>query len=276
MDKIEEYLAQATDLIIAYGGSLVLALITLIVGLWIIKRIMKIFRKTMEKREVDASLRPFLTSIIGTLLKIMLVISVASIVGVEMTSFVAVLGAAGLAVGLALQGSLSNFAGGVLILLLKPFKVGDFIEANGASGTVREIQIFYTYITTPQNQEIIVPNGDLSNNSIKNFSFHDTRRIDLTFGIGYTDDIDKAKAILSDLVKGEENILKEPEFVIFVEELADSSVNFRVRAWAHTSEFWPIVNGFPEKVKKAFDAAGIGIPFPQMDVHLFPNEPQKA
>lgn len=269
MEKISGYLEQASDLIIQYGASLVLAIVTLLIGLWIIKRLVGVVSKALDKRQVDPSLKPFLLSIIGALLKVMLLISVAGMVGIEMTSFVAVLGAAGLAVGLALQGSLSNFAGGVLILLLKPFKVGDFIEADGYSGTVREIQIFYTYITTVQNQEIIVPNGDLSNNAIKNYSYHDTRRMDLTFGIGYTDDMDKAKGILRRLVEAENNILKEPAYDVFVEELADSSVNYRVRAWAKTSEFWPIVNNFPEKVKKAFDAEGIGIPFPQMDVHLF-------
>lgn len=272
MEDINKYWDQIVDLVVVYGASLLLAIITLIVGLWVVKRLVKVVEKTMNARNVDPSLKPFLLSIIGSLLKVMLIISVAGMVGVEMTSFVAVLGAAGLAVGLALQGSLSNFAGGVLILLLKPFKVGDFIEAGSHSGTVREIQIFYTYITTVQNQEIIVPNGDLSNNAIKNYSFHDTRRMDLTFGIGYTDDMDKAKGILRKLVEAEPNILREPAFDIFIEELADSSVNYRVRAWAKTSEFWPIVNNFPEKVKKAFDAEGIGIPFPQMDVHLFREE----
>lgn len=276
MDKIEGYLEGTMDLVIKYGASVVLAILTLIIGLWVIKRIVKVIEKGMDKKEVDPSLKPFLLSIIGTLLKVMLVISVAGMIGIEMTSFVAVLGAAGLAIGLALQGSLSNFAGGVLILLLKPFKVGDFIEVDGASGTVREIQIFYTYITTTQNQEIIVPNGDLSNNAIKNYSYHDTRRMDLTFGIGYTDDMDKAKEILRSIVEAEPNILKDPAYDIFIEELADSSVNYHVRAWALRSNFWPIVNNFPEKVKKAFDAAGVGIPFPQMDVHLIPTEQEKA
>src|SRR5690606_32354292 len=165
MENLNEYLEQIKGLILVYGGRVVLAILVLIIGLWIIKRIVKIVSKTMHKRDVDESLRPFLTSIIGALLKVMLVISVAGMVGVQVTSFIAVLGAAGLAVGLALQGSLSNFAGGVLILLLKPFKVGDFIDTGTHSGTVREIQIFYTYITTTQNQEIIIPNGDLSNNA---------------------------------------------------------------------------------------------------------------
>jgi|SRR5690606_31804715 len=269
MEDFQTYWDKISGLVIEYGANLLLAILVLIIGLWLIKKIVKTTSRAMEKRNVDPSLRPFLTSIIGVLLKIMLVISVAGMVGVEMTSFVAVLGAAGLAVGLALQGSLSNFAGGVLILLLKPFKVGDFIEATNATGTVREIQIFYTYITTTQNQEIIVPNGELSNNAIKNYSFHETRRIDMTFGIGYNDDMDKAKAILRGIVEADSRILKDNDIDIFVEALADSSVNFHVRCWATNGDFWDIYNNLNEKVKKAFDADGVSIPFPQRDVHLF-------
>lgn len=268
MEKINDLLAQSWDLIITYGGRLVLAIVVLIIGLSIIKRISKVFRKTLNKREVDESLVPFLSSILNALLKVMLVISVAGMVGIEMTSFVAVLGAAGLAVGLALQGSLSNFAGGVLILILKPFKVGDFIDGAGVSGTVREIQIFYTYLTTPTGQEIMVPNGSLSNNNIVNYSYNETRRLDMTFGIGYSDDIDQAKAILHEIAAAEERFLDEQGITIFVEALADSSVNIRLRAWTTTGDYWPVLNSLNEKVKKAFDDAGVGIPFPQMDLHL--------
>jgi small conductance mechanosensitive channel len=268
-EQLEAYWNQAKDLMITYGGKVVLAIIFLIIGLWVIKRIVNAVSKRMEKREVDESLRPFLRTLIGALLKIMLFISVISMVGVEMTSFIAVLGAAGLAVGLALQGSLSNFAGGVLILLLKPFKVGDFIDNGTHMGTVREIQIFYTYLTTLQNQEVIIPNSQLSNNSVTNYSFHDTRRMDLTFGIGYGDDIDKAKSILNRLIEEEANILKDPAPVIFVETLNDSSVDFKIRAWAKNEDFWDIRNGLSEKVKKAFDREGVSIPFPQRDVHLY-------
>ena len=275
MEDFQTYLDLALNLIVAYGGKIVLAIITLIVGLWLVKKISKTFRKTMEKRGVDASLVPFLTSLVNALLKALVVISVAGMVGIEMTSFVAILGAAGLAVGLALQGSLSNFAGGVLILILKPFKVGDFIEGAGMAGTVREIQIFYTYLTTPQGQEIVVPNGQLSNNTITNYSFNDERRIDMTFGIGYNDDIDKAKEILHQLCAEERRFLEERGRTIFVEALADSSVNFRVRGWSKNADYWDILNGFNEKVKKAFDAAGVGIPFPQMDLHLVSDETKK-
>jgi small conductance mechanosensitive channel len=269
LSSFESYFAQFGDLIIAYGGTVLLAIIFLIVGLWIIKRIIRVVGKTMDKRGVDASLQPFLKSLIGALLKVMLIISVISMLGVEMTSFIAVLGAAGLAVGLALQGSLANFAGGVLILLLKPFKVGDFIDTGSHSGTVREIQIFYTYITTTTNQEIIVPNGDLSNNAVKNYSFHDTRRIDFTFGIGYDDNIDQAKEILMKLITAEEHVMKDPAPVVFIENLNDSSVDFRVRAWSKSSDYWGIVNSMSEKVKKSFDSAGVSIPFPQRDIHVY-------
>lgn len=268
MTDFEEILNNSWDLIITYGGRLVLALIVLIVGLAIIKRIVKVFRKTMEKRGVDESLTPFLTSLIGALLKVMLVISIASMLGIEMTSFVAVLGAAGLAVGLALQGSLSNFAGGVLILILKPFKVGDVIEGAGVTGSVREIQIFYTFLTTPTGQEIMVPNGSLSNNSIMNYSYNESRRLDMTFGIGYDDDIDKAKSILHEIAAAEKRFLDDKGITIFVEALADSSVNIRLRGWTMNGDYWDVMGGLNEIVKKAFDEAGIGIPYPQMDLHL--------
>ncbi len=271
MENFDKYFEQVSDLIIVYGGKIVLAILVLIIGSYLIGRLKKVVGKMLDRRGVDPSLKPFLQSVIGALLKVMLFISVASMLGVEMTSFIAILGAAGLAVGLALQGSLSNFAGGVLILLLKPFKVGDFIEGAGYSGTVREIQVFYTYLTTPSNQEIIIPNAQLSNNSVQNYSFHDKRRVDMTFGIGYEDSIDKAKSILEKLISEEEGVLSDPGHDIYIEALADSSVNFKVRCWSKNEDYWTIINGFSEKVKKAFDAEGISIPFPQTDVHLHNN-----
>lgn len=267
MENID-FVQLGKDLLVDYGPKLLLAIVVLIIGLWVIGRIVALVGRVMKKREVDPSLQPFLRSLLSALLKVMLFISVLGMVGVEMTSFIAVLGAAGLAVGLALQGSLANFAGGVLILLLKPFKVGDFIEANGEAGTVREIQIFYTYITTPTGQEVIMPNGQLSNNTIENYSFHDTRRLDLTFGIGYSDDIDKAKSIIASIAAEEGKFLDSEGITIFVEALADSSVNIRLRGWLKNSDYWDVVNGLNEKVKKAFDKEGINIPFPQMDVHV--------
>lgn len=268
MENLSSYLDQAKGLIVSYGASLVLAILVLIIGLWVIKRVVKSIKKTLDRSEIDPSLKPFLGSLVSFLLKTMLVISVATMVGVEMTSFIAVLGAMGLAVGLALQGSLSNFAGGVLILILKPFKVGDFIEANGVMGVVREIQVFHTYITTGQNQEVIIPNGNLSNSAVTNYSFHDTRRMDMAFGIGYDDDIDKARSLLENIITSDSRILKDPAHAIFVSELADSSVNFTVRAWATNADFWDVHNSLSETVKKRFDSEGISIPYPQMDVHL--------
>lgn len=272
MEKLESYLSEASDLVIAYGGKIALAVITLIVGMAVIKWISKRIRKILEKREVDPSLTPFLVSITRSFLTVALVIAIAGMVGIEMTSFVAILGAAGLAVGLALQGSLANFAGGVLILLLKPFKVDDFIEGAGHSGTVREIQIFYTYLTTVSGQEIVIPNAQLSNDSVINYSFHETRRLDMTFGIGYKDDIDKAKEILHEIAAKEERFVEDQGVTIFVEALADSSVNIHLRAWAKNADYWDIYNNLNEKVKKAFDAAGVGIPFPQMDLHLVEDQ----
>jgi small conductance mechanosensitive channel len=198
----------------------------------------------------------------------MLFIAVASMVGIQTTSFIAVLGAAGLAVGLALQGSLANFAGGVLILLFKPFKVGDVIEAQGHLGVVKQIQIFNTILTTGDNRIVIIPNGPLSNGSLVNINQEPTRRIDFSFGIGYGDDIDKAKSVLEGLVGAESRILKDPAHLIAVEALADSSVNIKVRVWVNTADYWGVFFGMTETVKKTFDKEGISIPFPQRDVHM--------
>jgi small conductance mechanosensitive channel len=257
------------DLAMDFGLKIVLAIVTLVVGLWIIKLIMRGIKTGMEKKDVDATLRPFLTSILSIALKIMLIISVISMVGVEMTSFVAILAAAGLAVGMALSGTLQNFAGGVMIILFKPFKVGDFIDAQGYMGTVREIQIFNTILKTPDNKTIIIPNGGLSTSAMTNFSTEAQRRVDFTFGIGYSDDIDKAKAVIERLIAADDRILKDPAHFVAVSELADSSVNFVVRAWVDAANYWGVFFDMTEAVKKAFDKEGISIPFPQSDVHVY-------
>jgi small conductance mechanosensitive channel len=268
MEHIENYIVKYSGLILEHGLKLALALVVLVIGLWIVSRIGRVLANTMEKRNVDESLRPFLRSLITASLKVMLFISIAGMVGIEMTSFIAVLGAAGLAIGLALQGSLANFAGGVLILLLKPFKVGDYIDTGSHQGTVREIQVFYTYLTTFQNEEVVIPNGDLSNNAVKNYTFHETRRLDMLFGIGYGDSMDKAKGLLEELVAADGRILKDPKHIIFVENLNDSSVDIRMRMWVKTENYWPVWLDMTEKVKKTFDSNGVSIPFPQRDVHL--------
>lgn len=259
----------AIDFIWNVGPNLILAIIVLIIGFWIIKLISKGSGKAMDKAKVDESLKRFLISLINITLKALLLISVASMLGVATTSFVAVLGAAGLAVGLSLQGSLSNFAGGVLIILFKPFKVGDVIDAQGHLGSVHSIQVFNTILKTPDNKTIIIPNGSLSNGSIINYTTEDRRRVDMTFGIGYGDDIKKAKQILTDLTKQDDRILSDPEPMIAVSELADSSVNFVVRAWAKTSDYWGIYFDMQEKVKLEFDRQSVSIPFPQTDVHVY-------
>ncbi len=270
--NIADYLQKGGDLIMRYAGTVILAIVVLIVGLWIIKRIVKALGRLMEKKDVDATLRPFLKAISSALLKIMLIIAVASMIGIKMTSFIAVLGAAGLAVGLALQGSLANFAGGVLILLLKPFKVGDFIEGAGHAGTVREIHIFYTFVTKTTGQEIIIPNGKLANTSVINYSWHDTRRMDMTFRITYKDSIDKAKEILEEIITAEDTLLKDPAHSVYVTSLDESYVTFNVRAWFKSSDYWDVYNSLSEKVRKRFDKEGIGVPYPVVDVQAQDNK----
>lgn len=269
MDQYQGYIDTAMEMVIQYAPKALLAIFTLIIGLWVIKYVVKGMLKALEKSKVDESLKKFLGSLFGAILKIMLLISVASMVGIETTSFIAIIGAAGLAVGLALQGSLANFAGGVLILLFKPFKVGDFIDAQGYMGSVSEIQIFNTIMKTPDNKTIIIPNGGLSSGSITNFSTESRRRVDMTFGIGYGDDLKKAKETLNTIFNADSRVLKDPAPMVVVSELADSSVNFSVRVWANASDYWGLFFDMQETVKLEFDKQGISIPFPQQDVHLF-------
>ncbi|NCC74122.1 MAG: mechanosensitive ion channel [Sphingobacteriia bacterium] len=255
-------------LAIEYGLKVLLALVALIIGLWIIKLIVKAISRAMEKANIDVTLRKFLLPLINILLKIMLFISVISMIGVEMTSFVAVLAAAGLAVGMALSGSLQNFAGGVMIVLFKPFKVGDFIEAQGFSGTVSEIQIFNTILKTPDNKTVIIPNGGLSTGAMVNYSAEPQRRVDLTFGIGYDDKIDHAKEVLKSLIDADKRVLKNPEPFIAVSSLGDSSVNIVLRVWVEAADYWDVFFDLNETVKKSFDKNDISIPYPQTFVHL--------
>ncbi|SHJ74153.1 small conductance mechanosensitive channel [Tangfeifania diversioriginum] len=268
MESIDALWQKFYDAIVTFGPRLIGALLTLIIGWWIINIILNVLRKKFEKSNMEPSLRGFLNSMIGILLKIMLLISVVGMLGVAMTSFIAVLGAAGLAIGMALSGTLQNFAGGVMLLLFKPFKAGDYITAQGHSGTVNEIQIFNTILKTPDNVTIIIPNGGLATNSMVNYSTEQRRRVDFLFGIGYGDDVDKAKAVLRKLIDDDKRILQDPEPFIAVKELGDSSVNIVVRAWAEASDYWAIFFDMHEKVYKTFDKEGINIPFPQMDVHM--------
>ena len=268
-DQMVGYMDTAVEMAMNYGPKLLLAIIVLVVGLWIVNRFIRVTSKGMERSNTEPTLAKFLTNLLSVVLKALLLISVASMVGVETTSFIAVLGAAGLAIGLALQGSLANFAGGVLVLMFRPFKVGDFIEASGVSGTVAEIQIFNTIIKTPDNKVIIVPNGAVSNGVITNYSMEATRRVDFVFGIGYSDDIGKAKGIIERLVKEDERALEDPAPVIVVSSLGDSSVNITTRVWVNAPDYWGVYFDLTEKVKLAFDQEGVSIPFPQRDVHLY-------
>lgn len=270
----EELATYATDFALNKGPGFLLAIVTLIVGMWIINRFVDVLGRTLEARKVEITLARFLRSLLSVALKVLLLISVAGMVGIETTSFIAVLGAAGLAVGLALQGSLANFAGGVLILLFRPFRVGEVINAQGELGTVNEIGILNTILKTFDNKTVIIPNGILANGTITNMSIEQTRRVDWTFGVSYDDDIRKVREVrevrevLQTLLDADERILKEPATLIALGSFGDSSVNFTVRAWVNAADLWPVFWDMNEKVKLAFDEAGISIPYPQTDVHL--------
>ena len=261
-------LGSLQELILPYLLNVVLAILTLIVGLWIVNKVVSAVRKSLTKRDVDPSLVPFMSGIIKAILIIMLLISIAGMVGIETTSFIAVLGAAGLAIGLALQGSLANFAGGILILILKPFKVGDVIEAQGVIASVIEIQIFHTILRSYDNKIIILPNGKLYNDKIINYSVEPARKVEWIFGVSYDDDIDKVKQIINEVVFTDERIMDRDTPYLKLSELADSSVNFKVRALVKQEDFWDIYFEKIEAIKKAFDANGISIPYPQVDAHL--------
>lgn len=266
-EQANEIIQTLWTLCLTYAPKLLLALVTLIVGLWLINKVVKTTLSKMESN-IDPTLHKFIGSLVSVGLKGLLLISVASMVGIATTSFIAVLGAAGLAIGLALQGSLSNFAGGVLILIFKPFKVGDLIQGGGHLGVVKEIQIFNTILTTADNRRVIIPNGVLSNNSLINVNVEPTRRVDFVFGIGYGDDIKKTKEILQRIADNDSRVLKDPAPTIVLSELADSSVNFTVRLWVSTADYWGVYFDTHEAVKVTFDAEGISIPFPQQDVHM--------
>lgn len=269
MGNLMVYKDKLMDMAIGYGPRLLLAIIVLALGFWMIRIVVRIMVKALEKANVDISLRSFLGSATRLSLRIIVVIVVVSILGVETTSLVAMVGAAGIAVGLALKGNLSNLAGGIVILLMKPFKVDDWIEAQGQIGRVVQIQVFHTILLTPDNRRVLIPNGPLSEGNIINITAEPTRRLDLTFGISYGDDMRKAAGILRSVIAVDDRIHEEPEPLVAVGALADSSVNFTVRVWCNTSEYWNINFDIHQKVKEAFDENGISIPFPQTDVHLF-------
>ncbi|MBT8326384.1 MAG: mechanosensitive ion channel [Bacteroidia bacterium] len=265
LEKVLEYIKL---LGIEYIPKLALAIVTLIVGLWLVARITKFTRRMMETREVDVSLIPFVSGIVNIGLKILLIISVASMVGIATTSFVAVLGAAGLAIGLALQGSLGNFAGGVLILLFKPFKVGDLIESDGAIGTVQSITILNTILITPADNTAILPNGNVANNKILNYTKENNRRVDLEVGIAYHENVDKAKEVIEKALQGVPGVLENPKPFVSILNFGDSSVNLAVRPFCNSTDYWDVYFLANEAVKKALDNAKIEIPFPQRDITI--------
>lgn len=255
-----------------YGPKLVGAIVVLIIGLWVIKLLMRVVMKVFDRTKTDETLRPFLRSLINITLKTLLIISVLGMMGIQMVSFVAILASVGLAIGMALSGTLQNFAGGVMILLFKPFKKGDFISAQGQTGTVQEIQIFNTILKTPDNVTIIIPNGGLSTGTMTNYSTEAQRRVDWTFGIGYGDSTDEAKSVITALIEADSRIKKDPAPFIAVSELADSSVNFAVRVWVKSADYWAVFFEMNEKIYKTFNEKGLNIPYPQMDVHLHQPE----
>lgn len=258
----------ATEMLFTYAPRAILAIIALFLGFKLANYVKKGFGNALEKKDFDPTLKPFLTNLVGWLVKILVLLSVAGVVGIETTSFIAVLGAAGLAIGLSLQGTLANFAGGILLLILKPFKVGDVVDTGTFMGTVEEIQIFYTKIATFQNRLVVIPNAQLSNGSITNFSAKDVARCDMVFGIAYGSDLLKAKKVLAEMVEADDRCLKDPAPLIAVGALGDSSVDILCRPWTSVGDYWTVHRDFQEKVKLRFDKEGIEIPFPQRDIHM--------
>jgi small conductance mechanosensitive channel len=264
---IEKWTTLFFDYGTEFGLKIFGALAIWFVGSWLIKKIKNLLIKAMAKTEYDESLERFISNLIVGLLKVILVIIILGQMGVETTSFAAILAAAGLAIGLALQGSLSNFAGGILIMIFKPYRIGDFIEAQGEKGVVKEIEIFTTKLNTADNKEVIIPNGTISNGNITNYSTEKTRRIDITMGVSYDADIKQTKDLLMKIMTDHPKVLKDPAPIVVLGELADSSVNFKMRPWSLTEDYWDIYFEIMETCKIELDKAGIEIPYPQMDIH---------
>lgn len=264
-----ELWGQAQTTGVEFAVKAMAAVAIFLVGLWLARMVTKAMHRIMQKQNVDKILESFICNLAYWALMTFVIIAAISQIGVQTTSLIAVMGAAGLAIGLALQGSLANFAAGVLIVMFRPYRVGDFVEAAGIAGIVMQVQILTTILRTPDNKQIVVPNGQIMNSIITNYSTNDTRRIDMIIGVSYGDDIDKVKATLKDLVESDNRILKDPECQIAVSALADSSVNFVVRPWVNTADYWAVNFDLTEAIKKRFDQENISIPFPQRDVHVY-------
>ena len=268
VDFINKVGAYLTTFLAAYWLKIVGAIIILVIGWWLAKVISKLVGKAMTKAKVDPTLTSFIQHMCEIAILIYVVIATLNKLGVETGSFAIVVGAAGLAIGFALQGSLSNFAAGVMMIIFKPFRVGDFIEAAGKVGTVQEIQIFNTILNSPDNVRIIIPNGQVTGTDIKNYAVNGTRRIDLVVGVSYEDDLKKTHRVIEEIIKGDDRILPDPAYTIAVSELGDSSVNFVVRPWVNAADYWAVRFDLIEKIKLALDKNGITIPFPQRDIHV--------
>ena len=260
------------DLIAVWGIKVIAALAILIIGSWVAKLLRRIIDKVLSNREVDPTIGAFVSNLAYYVILAFVVLAALGQLGIQTTSFVAIIGAAGLAIGLALQGSLANFAAGFLMIIFRPFKVGDIIEGAGTSGTVEKIQIFTTQLLTPDNKTVIIPNASLTAGNIVNYSTTGTRRVDMVFGIGYEDDIDKAKQIITEAISADERVLESPAPTVAVSELADSSVNFVARPWVNSSDYWGVFFALTETIKKRFDQEGISIPYPQRDVHVYEHK----
>jgi small conductance mechanosensitive channel len=265
-------LQRVWELITIYGLKILAALVIFIVGRWVAKGFRRLLKRVMKNRNIDPTLISFGSNLVYVLVLAFFIIAALNQLGIQTASFVAVIGAAGLAIGLALQGSLANFAAGFLLIIFRPFRVGDYIEGAGTAGTVEDIQIFTTTLKSPDNKMIIIPNAKMTGDNIVNWTAKGTRRVDMVMGIGYDDDIDKAKGIMEKIVAEDPRILKDPPPTIAVVELADSSVNFVVRPWVKVEDYWDVYFELTEKIKKQFDAEGVSIPFPQRDVHIYEHK----
>lgn len=276
METVTEWFESNQGLLISYAISLISAILILWIGFKIARKISSMINNAMIKKSIDPAVASFVASLSHAIIAAAIIIVALGHVGVQTATFVAILGAAGLAIGLSLQGSLANFASGLLITVFRPFKAGDFIEAGGVAGVVKEIQIFSTIMTTPDNKFVVVPNAQVTGSPITNYSRHDTRRLDMVIGVSYSADLQQTEDLLNRIVESHPNVLKTPEPTVAVSELADSSVNFVVRPWVNTSDYWPTKFELTKTIKQELDKANIGIPFPQMDVHLHKEEKSES
>ncbi len=271
-EDVNKYVDMAIQYGAEYGVRVIGAIAIFVIGKWVAKKLSAFIKKVMERGDIDPTLSAFIANIVDILLLIVVILAAVKNLGIDTTSFIAILGAAGLAIGLALQGTFGNIGSGVILILFRPFEVGNYISAGGESGTVEAITLFNTTLLTPDNKVILIPNSTIASGNITNFSKKEKRRVDFTFGIGYDDDLKKAKTTLQEIINADARILKDPAPFIGVGELGDSSVNFTVRVWVKASDYWGVHFDTIEKVKLTFDEKGISIPYPQMDVHLDPSK----